>query len=514
MISPLYAAWNVATPQKVASASLPVQQEVAAQPADQATLGQSQAALMAAPPSAPSGQPQLRGARLAENTFSKFMKYRKFDLEVERGGKVETSRVGILNGPGHDVAAVASMVLDPQGHPQLLLKTGDTRVSRSLRGDDYVKIGSVAGRLDKVGADFAKIGLAELSEEVGGVVVGDSLRRLGEALSPTMPHESTECDACFFSLVELKGQAHGDGGGMEVTDLIGPAFFTPQQGLAAMESGQIGDSGRCQMLYARALDAIGYIPELGTYVHDHPELGSRFSTLGLGQAADPRSQASGAPIPPPPPAGTTLESQINHGYFEECQEVALGDGARLLDGKSRHAVAATPVGNPVPNQLLSLPYDRAKVVHFVHDPQRGPLVRFTEQERPVLAVRQLELQKECPAAKDAPAWIRGDVDEVQLDRGKPAREQIDSRAVALGAPTTASAGQSDLKIHFYAVAETPGSATANYIPLSEALQRCREGQGDAQTEASLLRLARQLEWIPGLQMSVDQARQLLQSRRS
>ncbi len=511
MISPLYGAWNVATPQKVASAALSVQQEVASQPADQATLGHSQPALMAAPTAQPSGPPQPRGARLAENTFAKFMKYRKFDLEVERAGKLETTRVGILNGPGHDVAAVASMVLDPQGHPQLLLKTGDTRVSRSLRGDDYVKIGSVAGRLDKVGADFAKIGLAELSEEVGGVVVGDSLRRLGEALSPTMPHESTECDACFFSLVELKGQAQGDGGGMEVTDLIGPAFFTPQQGLAAMESGQIGDAGRCQMLYARALDAIGYIPELGTYVHDHPALQERFSSLGLGAPLDPRSQASGAPIPPPPPPGTTLEAQINHGYFEECQEVALGDGARLLDGKSRHAVAATPVGNPIPNQLLSLPYDRAKVVHFVNDPQRGPLVRFTEQERPVLAVRQLELQKECPAAKEAPAWIRGDVDEVQLDRKRPVAEQLGPQAMALGAPTTASAGQSDLKIHFYAVAEPQGAANANYIPLSEALQRCREGQGDAQSEASLLRLARQLEWIPGLQMSVDQARKLINS---
>ena len=83
--------------------------------------------------------------------------------------------------------------------------------------------------------------------------------------------------------------------------------------------------------------------------------------------------------------------------------------------------------------------------------------------------------------------------------------------MALGAPTTASAGQSDLKIHFYAVAEPQGAANANYIPLSEALQRCREGQGDAQSEASLLRLARQLEWIPGLQMSVDQARKLINS---
>lgn len=446
-----------------------------------------------------------RKAELRSTPFGKFLKYRTFDLEVQRGSAIETVTVGLLNGPGHDVAAVASTVLDPEGSPMVLLKTGDTRMSRVLRGDDYVLTGSVAGRLDKVGADFDKIGLAELSEEVGGVVLGDSFRRLGDHLSPTMPWESTECDACFTALVQLTGKPLGDGGGMEVQDLIGPAFFTPQDAWRQMQEGKVADAGRCQMLYDRGWDAMGYSRQLGVYLFDHPSLLERFDSLGLGAPEDPRRVAKGSEIPAPSPPGTSLESQIDNGFFSELQKVPLGQGATMLDGKSHHAVAATPVGEALPNQILSLSHDRAKVVHYAVDPERGPLVKMTLQERPVLAVRRLALASECPVANDQPDWLRYDVEDVALPRDVPAAAQL-AGAEALGSPSTASAGQSDLKIHYFAREEQGG---AEFIPLAEALRRCRQGHGDAQTEATLLRLADRLDWIPQLGMSVDQARRLL-----
>lgn len=458
---------------------------------------------------APTTVPEVRSATLISTPFSKFLKYRHFELEVQRNGKTEKLDVPLVNGPGHDVAAVASFVLDGDGQPHVLMKSGDTRIARVLRGDDYVKIGSVAGRLDKVGADFKKIGIAELTEEVGGEVVNHSLRRLGDPLSPTMPNESVESDASFMALVRLAGKPTGDGGGMELTGLIGPLFLSPQEAWQKIDSGEVSDAGRVQMTFGRAFDAMGYCRELGVFVQDHPRLAERFDSLGLGPAVDPRGQAPPSEIPPNPEPDHSLESQVNNGIYTECQTVDLGNGVAMLDGKTVHAVAGTPVGAAFPNQLLTLKYDRAKVLQFVQTPE-GPLVKMALSERPALALRALALKEECTEPGSPSDWLRRDVDDVKVDRNRPVTEQIQQRygeeAVQLGSPTTASSGQCDLKYSYVAV---PGRGGEDYMPLASALRACRDGQGDAQTEAALLRLAEHLHWIPELNLSVEDARKLL-----
>lgn len=457
--------------------------------------------------------PQALDAKIASAPFDKFLKYRNFELTVKRDAKVETLQVPLVNGPGHDVAAVASIVVDSAGQPFMLLKTGDTRISRTLRQDDYVKLGSVAGRLDKVGADFTKIGLAELTEEVGGEVVNNSLRRLGQQLSPSMPLESTESDASFVAMVRLNGVAGGDGGGMELPGLIGPIFLSPGAGWKAINAGDVSDAGRCQMTFGRAFDSLGYIRELGVYVQDHPQLSSRFDTLGLGEPVDPRRQAPPSEIPPPPVPGGSLESQVNAGMYTECSTVPVGAGAAMLDGKSVHAVAGTPVGAAFTNQLLTLCYDRAKLLQYQVSAQ-GPLVRMPVSERPSMAVRALALQKECQEPGDASSWLRRDVLDLKVSRDKPVAEQLAQQCpgaapVQLGSATTASSGQCDMKYSYWASPAPAGVQGDEFVPLSEALRLCRSGQGDAQTEAALLRLAEHLQWIPTLGMSVENARRLL-----
>lgn len=454
--------------------------------------------------------PEAVAARLSGEPFNKFLKYRNFELTVRRNDATETIEVPLLNGPGHDVAAVASVVVDAGGKPFILLKTGDTRISRSLRGDDYVKLGSVAGRLDKVGADFTKIGLAELTEEVGGEVVNNSLRRLGSALSPTMPLESTECDASFVAMVRLNGVAGGDGGGMELPGLIGPLFLTPDAGWNAMNSGEVSDAGRCQMTFGRAFDSMGYVRQLGVFVQDHPALQSRFDSLGVGDALDPRRQAPPSAIPAPPVPSGSLESQVNARMFTECSTVPVGEGAAMLDGKTVHAVAGTPVGWAFLNQLLTLKYDRAKVLQYHNSESQGPLVRMVSSERPSLAVRALALEGECQEPGLASSWLRQDVLDLKVSRDRPVAEQLaEYRPIQLGAPTTASAGQCDLKYSFWASEADSTSDLSDYVPLGQALKLCRSGEGDAQTEAALLRLAEHLRWIPTLGMSVEKARRLL-----
>jgi len=80
----------------------------------------------------------------------------------------------------------------------------------------------------------------------------------------------------------------------------------------------------------------------------------------------------------------------------------------------------------------------------------------------------------------------------------------------LGKPVFASAGQSDLRYHFYAAHVEKPRGNGSFMPLAEALRRCRaEGDGDAHTEALLLRLASKLGWIPSLGMTVPEARRVM-----
>ncbi|MBT9582816.1 hypothetical protein IV102_05675 [bacterium] len=447
-------------------------------------------------------QPSALSARQVEAPFDKFLKVRIFELLTASGPQT----VRIVNGPGHDCAAVAAIVLDPQSQPYMVMKTGDARVCRVMRGDSYLKLGCVAGRLDKEGASAAKIGLAELTEEVGGEVVANSFRPLGEWLSPTMPGESSEADADFFSLIRLNSSAQGDGGGMEVAGLIGPVFLSFQEGFAAMESGTVGDAGRAMALYRRCADSIGYVPELAGWVYDHPGLMERYHTLGLGQPVDPRPGALSARVPDDfVPHGAAAE--IEGAAWISRQDVALPEGF-MVDGQTVHTAHGKAVGAAFANQLLILEYDRAKVVDYFEDEKRGPLVRFAASPRPAMAVKGLLLRGEQRrGGKENLELFRLDVEDVKIRRDRPLEEQLAGPLHELGQPCGASSGQSDLYYHF--CARRHSVAGADWIPLGQALELCRTGQGDGQTEAALIRLARQLKWLPNLGMNVEQARALL-----
>ena len=429
--------------------------------------------------------------------FSKFLHYRVFEFEGQP--------VGMLNGPGHDCAAVAAVVLDPQSRPYLVLKTGDARMSRVLRKDTYLKWGCISGRMDKAGANASKIALAEISEEVGGHVVEGSFRKLGDWLTPTQPYESSECDANFFSLIQIGEAPKGDGGGMEVEGLIGPLFLKFQDAFAAMEDGRVGDAGRAMTLYRRCADWMGYVPELDRWVFDHPRLQQRYNTLGLGTAYDPRKDGQSEAVPasfvPNGPAAA-----IDGASWTECQQVPLDAHSQMLDGKTRHTAHGVPQGPPFTNQLMHSDYDRAKVVAYTVDPDKGPLVRLSQNPRPLAVLKQTLGGEHQADRQENHDLLQFDVDDVKMERGGSPQDLYDTPLQKLGEPCGASSGQSDIYYHFYA---RHTKKAPEMIPIAQAIQQCRTGQGDAQTEALLLRLCRQLHWLPTLDLTVEQARQLL-----
>ena len=437
----------------------------------------------------------------SELFFDGFLKYRTYHLAVAQ----QEFEGGFVHGPGHHIAAVAGLVFDEKLMPHAILKSGDTRLSRAERSESYVMDGFIAGRMDKAGARSSKIALAELAEEVGGEVVGDTFRPLGQVVSPTMPLESTEGDNYFMAAVELSGKPLGDGGGMEVADLIGPKIVTPDQLFDALQKGLVSEVGRTQTLFSRAFDAIGYLPQLDLYVHDHPALVERFDTLGLDPLEDLRSQLTGSPLPEPAPGGgSTLESRINEVVVHRREVIETGPQSRMVCATTSHAVrdedGLTVLENEFANQYLQLDYDRVKLVTFYRDPEQGPMVRMPEAPRPALAF-----------APGNPPVMRRDVVDVAVSREKTLEAQLPPDAFLLGRGGGASAGQSDLYYHFAAreVSHLEPEQLESYYPLSEAIRLCRCGEGDAQTEALLRRLSRYLEWIPNLSLSVSQARALL-----
>ena len=224
-------------------------------------------------------------AEIVEVLFDKFLKYKTYKVKAVMFGKPEVLKGGFVHGPGHHSAALAALIFDKNDKPYAVLKTGDTRFSRAERGEPYVLDGFVAGRMDKEGASIAKIAVAELAEEVGGEVLGDTFRPLSEELSPTMPQDSTECDVYFMALVKILGKPTGDGGKMEVPELIGAKVLPLAEALNRFDSGAVSDGSRARTMYGRAADAIGYLPALDVFVQDHPKLLERYKTLGLGELA-------------------------------------------------------------------------------------------------------------------------------------------------------------------------------------------------------------------------------------
>ncbi len=449
--------------------------------------------------------PVVLESKITGTLFDKFLKFHSYEVVMDSPDGPESYRDGFIHGPGHHVAAIASFLLDEKGRPHPVFKSGDTRLARAERGEPYVATGGIAGRLDKSGVGSGKIALGELAEEVGGSVAEATFRGLGDELVPTMPNESTEADLYSMAVVVLDGSPYGDGGQMEVPDLIGPVFYDAKEAIEAMDRGEIADSGRARTMFGRAFDVIGFLPELDVYVQDHPSLRVRFDTLGLGEPFDVRTLAKGSQIAELPPRVVNEYSQINSVVCRSREVVALVPDRRMIDAQTSHAVEVdgriTPFRETFANQYLQTDYDRVKLAVVAWDSVRGPLVEFTWQVRPALAF-----------APGSPRVVRQDVTDLKCPRDAFLKERL-SRAFSgpitiLGPKTGASSGQSDLYYNF-AFRQVEGEDQQNFLPLAEALRLCRQGHGDAQTEALLLRLADHFQWIPTLNLSVSQARDLL-----
>lgn len=376
-----------------------------------------------------------------------------------------------------------------------------------------------AGRWDKKGVSAGDIVLAELAEEVGGRPVEETFRRLGDSLSPTMPLESTESDEYFMAAVELDGTPYGDGGQMEVLGLIGPVFYSPWQAIRAMDDGSISDSARARTVFARAWDAIGYLPELEVYVHDYPELRALFDTLGLGPVKDARLDTRFGEIPAPRKGDGSPASRVNGVSVVENRRVSLGEGLVMVDARIQHMVLEgwvwTPLEPTFASQYLRTDYDRAKVAVYYLDTEKGPMVEMTPQARPALAfapgnlkvvrrdLRDLQVPKSMNDLRsrvernpDVRVW-----DEFAVNLSL--RQVLSEAPHLLATLNAASSGQSDLFYWSFSCRVDPpeGSARKHFVTLAEAIRLCRTGHGDAQSEATLLRLATHLDWLPQLGMA-------------
>lgn len=442
-------------------------------------------------------------AQEADLAYDGYLKYRLYRVTI--AGEHEPRIGGFVHGPGHFVSAVAALAFDREKSPYCVLKTGDTRLSRSERGEPYVMHGMVAGRMDKEGATASKIALAELAEEVGGEVVEGTFLPLGQEPIPTMPWESTEADSYYLAAVEITGTPYGDGGAMEVVDLIGPLILPVPEAFAAMDRGDVAEGGRARTVYGRALDRIGYLPDLGVFAFDHPGLMARFDTLGLGPLQDLRARVAGSDIPEPQPTGQSLESRINTVVCARREEHAVDGHCRMISASTRHAVregeTLIELGEPFPNQYLQLDYDRAKVARYALDPERGPVVEMLAGVYPALAFAPGSLQV-----------VRRDLEDFPVAREQAVLPQLEARLGGqpklLGEKISASSGQCDLYYHLAAVEVKPG---AHFVPLAEAIRLCRAGHGDSHSEALLQRLAHRLGWIPSLSVTLGEARRLLDS---
>jgi hypothetical protein len=426
--------------------------------------------------------------------FDGYMKLRRFRFRY--GAEERTADV--LSGPGHDVSIVAAFTLDPGGVLSAVLKGGDTRPPRTLRGEPYVKIGTIGGRLDHRERTAIEIAASEIGEEIGAELTEGSLHPLGDVPAPTMPDESTEADRYFLALVSFSDRkAQGDGDGLELPGLLHAVSLPIQQALAAIDAGRIGEAARARVAYSRALSKMGWSAQLGGFV-DH----AAWDTLGLGPRLDPRPLARSPGRPPPP--SLSLGGMSLHVH----REISLREGLRMMEARASHLrVEGTRIGRPFPMQFLSVPYDRAKIVIWARGENGAPVVRLERRMRWQLLVKRDLLGAEVspasifPNARDViDAKVHPKTPEMTLERLLTMRGYDAKSLVKLGAPSDASPGQSDLRHHFFSLEVKP---SPGMIPLKEALRVMRMGEGDAAAEAALLRLADDIGWIPELDRSFE-----------
>ncbi len=462
---------------------------------------------------------KMSHAAITGTLFSKYLKYQTYRVTLGE----ELYEGGFVHGPGHHISAIAALVFAPDGTPYATFKTGDTRLSRYLRNEPYVATSGIAGRWDKSGASAGQIVVDELSEEVGGRALDGTFRRLGETLVPTMPFESTESDELFMAAVKIEGAPTGDGGAMEVVGLIGPVFYSPSDAVSKMDSATISDSARARAMFGRAWDAIGYLPDLGVYVQDYPDLLARYDTLGLGPVDDLRKRVSNGEVPVPQESTHSLASLINAATVVEKNQVSVGEVDKIVDARIRHAVkgreSTTSLPHIFPSQYLQTNYDRAKVAFYYPDFKLGPMIEMRPQARPALAFAPGDLKVVRRDLRDV--RVNRDTSELWLPQIAPEQDfsfpshpvklelqsTFDGLLHQLAKPNAASSGQSDLFYWSFSCRVDPPaeSERVNFVTLAEALRLCRTGHGDAQSEATLLRLATHLDWLPQLGMSRSKA---------
>lgn len=504
------------------------------------------------------------GGTKNEPHFAAFMRVENMTLEIDRLGTVSQVQVPALCGKGHNCTMVTAVLLGEDGQPNLLIKGGNTRAAHTMRGRPYVSGGMIGGRWDmNIGADPAgiakKVGIAEVAEEVGAQVVKGGAFSLGDKLIPTMPSASTEADLAVGVIAKLDPgtQITGDHSGMELVGLMKQVVMPVGEALDASRKGEISEGGRFEAYARRFLDKLGYIPELGQYVFDLPkQLQSAFEkhgTLGLGAPVDPRKLAvepghesadEVSHAPKTPPKAAENAAAVNGVQFLETKAVDVPGLGVMFDAKTDHAVfekggQTTLIGKVHPNQILHMDHDLAKVAVYYEDPMRGPMVRMSEIDRPVMAAKGTALADEVAYKNENYDLVRRDLTEIRIELPLSSElspeaiqtkaNQLDIQALAfaqaekslaesglkiqvqgLGSPVFASPGQADLQFHFFAAKlDAPPADASEFVPLSQALRLVRVGgQGDAGTEAALLRLADALGWIPSLDMSVGRARKI------
>lgn len=468
--------------------------------------------------------------------FKGYLTVRRYAMELraDDSNMPQATHCNVLSAPGHNVSLVAVLLMHTDGRLEVVFKDGDTRPARVLRGEPYVKLGAVGGRLDQPNLDAAAVARHEVHEEIAATVVDGGLVPLGEMAAATMPAESSEADRYFLALSHFdKGVSapKGDGGGMELPGLIRPARLSVADAIAAMDDGRVGEGARARTAYGRAFDRLGYIPALDRYVFDLPEaLNKRYDTLGLGQPVDLRKLGESHPASPPSPPDNPAR-QVNDVKLLDRVNTHLEEAALLVNARVAHAARKDgelrTVGAPFRIQFLHLPYDRVKLAVWVNDQSKGPRVLMESLERLPMAVKGANLREEFEGKEHA-ALNRLDLLEARMHVGVEHRRDvieglaehaaeaiIMARGLAgapkkLGSSVDASPGQSDLRYHLYHLEVPPGVADSRFIPLADALRACRQdGQGDTTTEALLLRLAAHAGWLPTLGMSVKAAQEAI-----
>lgn len=466
--------------------------------------------------------------------FTGYMTVRRYAMELhaDDSDMPQATHCNVLSGPGHNVAIVAVLLMHEDGKLEVALKAGDTRPARVLRGEPYVKLGAVGGRLDKPDKDAAAIARAEVTEEIGATVVDGGFVALGETALPTMPGESSEADRYFVALSRFASGAapSGDGEGLELPGLMRPARLSVADLIASADDGRVGEGARVRVAFGRAFDRLGYVPALDRYVFDLPEvLQKKYSTLGLGDPVDLRSLGGAHPALPEPAASPN--AQVNDVKLLDRVNTHLEEGALLVNARVAHAIrkdgALNTLGAPFRIQFLHVPYDRVKLLVWTKDEQRGPLVLMESVERLPMAVKGMELTDEFQG-KERAELNRNDVLEARMHVGVEHRRDVieglaehaaeaimmarglSGEPQRLGSSVDASPGQSDLRYHFFHVEVPPAVADKRFVPIADALTQCRaEGHGDASTEAALQRLAQHAQWLPNLGMSVEAAKAAL-----